>query len=80
VFRCPACDADLYRRPARSYAELEGILIHTRRPSVLEPFRAALSAVFGLLVRRPADSALVATRGGGSENPARHDARVSTEV
>jgi hypothetical protein len=25
TYRCPACDADLYTRPPRSYAELEGL-------------------------------------------------------
>lgn len=26
TYRCPACDADLYARPPRSYAELEGFI------------------------------------------------------
>ncbi|MCA9312282.1 MAG: hypothetical protein KDA21_13795 [Phycisphaerales bacterium] len=26
VYQCPACDADLYARPPRSYAEMEGLL------------------------------------------------------
>jgi len=26
TYRCPACDADLYARPPRSYAELEGFV------------------------------------------------------
>lgn len=33
TFICPACGEDLYARPARSYAELEGLLDRpTRRP------------------------------------------------
>jgi hypothetical protein len=27
AYRCPACDADLYARPPRSYAELEGFVL-----------------------------------------------------
>lgn len=27
VFRCPGCGADLYARPARSYAEMEGLAV-----------------------------------------------------
>jgi len=27
TYRCPACDADLYARPPRSYAELEGFVL-----------------------------------------------------
>ena len=29
TYRCPACDADLYARPPRSYAELEGFIVQT---------------------------------------------------
>ncbi|MBZ0171378.1 MAG: hypothetical protein K8E66_03270 [Phycisphaerales bacterium] len=34
VFSCPACEADLYARPAMSYAEMEGLAMRPhRRPS-----------------------------------------------
>ncbi|MGQ0628372.1 MAG: hypothetical protein ACT4PL_09775 [Phycisphaerales bacterium] len=40
VFRCPSCGADLYARPPRSYAEMEGLTAHV-------PFARALARIFG---------------------------------
>lgn len=34
ALRCPQCDADLYERPPRSYAELEGFV---RKPAEAPP-------------------------------------------
>lgn len=56
VFRCPRCMGDLYARPPRSYAELEG-LAPERTPSELRPADAAqvrrrrgpLGALIGLM-------------------------------
>ncbi len=55
TYRCPACDADLYARPPRSYAELEGFQTE-RRPDpavalteVKPPRTGWLSRLFGWL-------------------------------
>lgn len=37
TFACPECGADLYARPARSYAELEGFTTKACGPSTLAP-------------------------------------------
>jgi predicted RNA-binding Zn-ribbon protein involved in translation (DUF1610 family) len=50
TFVCPACGADLYARPARAYADLEGFSAPPSRP----PGHALLRALASLLVRKPA--------------------------
>lgn len=45
TFQCPNCGADLYSRPPRSYAELEGFVAPvTRRIAVSNPPRPLLPA------------------------------------
>ncbi|MEM8835974.1 MAG: hypothetical protein AAGD00_09160 [Planctomycetota bacterium] len=42
TFTCPACGEDLYARPARSYAELEGLLDPPARRTVDAHTRCAI--------------------------------------
>lgn len=46
TFRCPACAEDLYARPARSYAEMEGLDLLLEPPGAARPaWRARMRAV-----------------------------------
>lgn len=40
-FRCPRCDADLYARPPRSYAEMEGLELAPDDAGRADPVRRA---------------------------------------
>lgn len=63
TFVCPGCSADLYARPARSYAEMEGF-VEARDPGVCRwtPARESLGARFGdpRSAARPLDARAVA--------------------
>lgn len=60
VYECPSCGADLYARPARSYAELEGLRLtdlarcRMRRliSSLVWPVARVFGAARGVYVRR----------------------------
>lgn len=60
VYECPSCGADLYARPARSYAELEGLRLtdlarcRLRRliSSLVWPVARVFGAARGVYVRR----------------------------
>lgn len=54
TYRCPACDADLYARPPRSYAELEGFI--AQAPVARPVDQAATSAK----ARRPLALVIIA--------------------
>lgn len=45
LLRCPRCDQDLYTRPARSYAEMEGFVERALPPSGPPPRRVARGVV-----------------------------------
>ena len=80
VFDCPACGADLYARPARTYAELEGLPFERRRSLLVRPVRVLVGAVYRVLVRGPADASLRADPTPASENRAPNEpARVPTD-
>ena len=51
VFSCPSCAADLYARPAMSYAEMEGLAVEP--VGVLAWCRRVLHRTRHLLVREP---------------------------
>lgn len=52
-FRCPACNADLYARPARTYAEMEGFVEAGPAPSRA----ASFDRISRLLLAAPAVAA-----------------------